>query len=156
MISKVLEILRWVGCGFGFMFAYNYYYAGDVVEAIHVLTPWLVGSVAGLTGIGAIFFYKQGAKALGWKKQTAYHKEVGYFCLSCAFVALGVFFASWGLQAELTILFTFSLFIVMSAINHTYEKIMKKNYSWQNFIRPFATILWVVMLGHLVVSAMMI
>ena len=144
MVAKILEGLRWFGCCVGFYFAYGYYGAGDAVKAIHVLSPWVVGFVAGFTGLGALFFYKYSSEALGWKNQTAFHKEVGYFNLGCAFVAVLVYFLNWGLYADMTIFLTFSLFLIMSSINHSYEVIAKKNYSWQNAIRPILMILWII------------
>jgi hypothetical protein len=52
-------------------------------------------------------------------------------------MATRVFFAHWGIMAELTILFTFLFFFFFSAVNHTFDAIKNKNYKWQNINRPF-------------------
>jgi hypothetical protein len=56
--------------------------------------------------------------------------------LSYAFGAVIVYFADWGIKAELTILFVFFFFFMLSAGNHAIEAIRHKNYKWQNINRP--------------------
>jgi hypothetical protein len=61
--------------------------------------------------------------------------------LSYAFGAVIVYFADWGIKAELTILFVFFFFFMLSAGNHAIEAIRHKNYKWQNINRPFILLL---------------
>lgn len=152
MIAKILEILRILGAAIGFFIAYNRWHTP--IAAIHVLVPWLIISLAGLTGIGSIFFSKETEKSLGWQGQSPFHKEVGYFNIACAVIALIVYLFNWGIHAELTILFTYVLFIIFSAVNHAKEILYKKNYAWQNAIRPILTFLLVAWLLPLLIVAL--
>lgn len=57
---KLLEILRFTGCGVGIFLAY---YFGESPEGIlRIMTPWFVGSVAGLSAVEGLFFSRQPPK----------------------------------------------------------------------------------------------
>jgi hypothetical protein len=43
---------------------------------------------------------------------------------------------NWGIKAELTIFFTFTFFLIFSAVNHAADAVIRKNYKWQNINRP--------------------
>ena len=78
MVIKVFEVLRIVCTGVGFFL--GFYYGRTPGQVIHILTPWVVGSIAGFTGLQALFFPEESTKALGWKTNP-YHMEVGLFCM---------------------------------------------------------------------------
>jgi len=138
MIIKILEILRIAGAIVGCFLAY--YLGNTTEEIISILVPWLVVSIAGLSGIEGLFFAKTAAKATGYEQGSSYQKQSAFAFLALAIMSLIVCFAKWGVYAELTVVLNFLLLIFMSTINHAYQAIVNKNYTWKNLIRPFLTI----------------
>jgi len=138
MIIKFLEFLRIAGAVGGMFIAY--YYGDTPEEALHIMTPILITAIAGLTGLEGLFFSSAGAKAAGFEVGSNYQRQSALAFLSLAIMSLIVYFASWGKMADLTITLTFLMVFVFSAINHTWQIIAEKNYSWKNLNRPFLTI----------------
>lgn len=135
---KLLEILRMLGSGVGIFLAYYY---GDTPEKIlNIMNPWVIGSIAGLSGIEGLFFAKQAAKEKGFEQGSNYQRQSAMAFLSIGLVALLVYFSGWGLYANLSIAITFLLLITLSAINHTVSIFAEHNLKWQNVIRPIFTI----------------
>lgn len=138
MIIKILEFARLAGVLAGYFIAY---FAFDTPEeTLKTLTIWAIVSIAGLSGIEGLFFGKQAAKAKGFEQGSNYQKQTAFAFLAMAIVAIIVVMANWGVMAYLTISFMFLLFLFMSTINHAYQAIANKNYTWNNIIRPFQTL----------------
>ena len=130
MIIKLIEIIRIVGTSFGIFWAY---YAGmnsnePAAAVLHLLVPWVIFSVAGTSGIEGLFFGKQSAKEKGFKNDGNYAFQSRIALLSYGVMAIVVYFANWGVKADLTIMLTFLFFMIFSAINHGYQAFAKKNY----------------------------
>lgn len=140
MIVKILDILRIVLVGVAFYVGYQIGFDDNTYDAkgqLHVMIPIVIVAVAGFSGIEGLLFGKQAALAKGYEVGSNYQKQSAIALLSYAFMAIWVFFAQWGIMAELTILFTFLFFFFFSAVNHTIDAIKNKNYKWQNINRPF-------------------
>lgn len=140
MIVKILDILRIVLVGVAFYVGYQIGFDDNTYDAkgqLHVMIPIVIVAVAGFSGIEGLLFGKQAALAKGYEVGSNYQKQSAIALLSYAFMAIWVFFAQWGIMAELTILFTFLFFFFFSAVNHTFDAIKNKNYKWQNINRPF-------------------
>ncbi len=56
-ICRLLEAARWISVVIGFVLAFGY--GTEPAEALHLLAPWLVGSLAGLTGIESVSWAKR-------------------------------------------------------------------------------------------------
>ena len=136
---KLLEILRMIGSGLGIFL--GYYYGDTPEEILRIMNPWLIGSIAGLSGIEGLFFGKAAAKEKGFEQGSNYQRQSAFAFLTIGIISLLVYFAGWDTYANLTIVLTFLLLLTLSAINHTYSIFAEKNMKWQNMIRPFLTIL---------------
>lgn len=143
MFLKILDISRIVIVSLAFYFGYSIGFAEEVYNAkgqLHIMIPLIIVAIAGTSGFEGLFFGKASAKLKGFETGSNYQKQSAIALLSYAFVAVWVYFAQWGIMAELTILFTFLFFFVFSATNHAIEAIQHKNYKWQNINRPFITL----------------
>lgn len=141
MIIKIIEIIRIAGATFGIFWSY---YAGTSMEmpeqsVLHIMTPWVIVSIAGTSALEGFFFGKQAAAEKGFKDDGNYATQSRIALLSYAVISLVVYFANWGTNAELTIMLTFMFFMFFSAINHGYQAVVNKNYHWANLNRPFLT-----------------
>lgn len=151
-IVTSFEIARYVGIFFGIYFGYAF---GDSPwEILHVLVPWLVISVAGLTGIEGIFLSDTAAESMGRQPGSPYQIQSGMNNLAVAITALIVYLFNWGIYADLTILFVLLIFLFLSAINHAREIFVYKNYKFKNILRPIITIALVIYLLPLIISAL--
>lgn len=143
MIIKIIEIIRIAGASFGIYWAY---YIGmstgtQAESVLHILTPWIIVSIAGTSAIEGLFFGKQAAAEKGFVDDGNYAYQSRIALLSYAVISLVVYFANWGTNAELTIMLTFLFFMVFSAINRGYQAVVHHNYHWANLNRPFLTAL---------------
>lgn len=143
MIIKIIEIIRIAGASFGIYWAY---YAGMSTSTpsesvLHIITPWVIVSLAGTSAIEGLFFGKLSAAEKGFKDDGNYAYQSRIALLSYAIISLVVYFANWGTNAELTIMLTFLFFMFFSAINHGYQAVAHHNYHWENLNRPFLTAL---------------
>lgn len=150
MIIKIIEILRIAGASFGIYWAYNVgLSAPDPASAVlHIMTPWIVFSIAGTSGLEGLFFGKLSAKEKGFENDGNYAYQSRIALLSYGVMSLVVYFMDWGIHADLTIMLTFLFFMVFSAINHGYQAVVNKNYHWQNLNRPFLTLLLIIVLWY--------
>ena len=80
-ICQALEAGRWIGVIAGFGLALRY--RPDSADQLHVLAPWLVGSVSGLTGIESVFLGKAAAQLTGYAP-SAYQRQSGMNNLALA------------------------------------------------------------------------
>lgn len=156
MFLKILDISRIVIVSLAFYIGYSIGFAEEVYNAkaqLHLMIPLMIVAIAGTAGFESIFLGKQAAEAKGYETGSNYQKQSGIALLSYTFVALWVYFAHWGIMAELTILFAFLFFFIFSAVNHTADAIKHKNYKWQNINRPFIMLL---LLAGLIYPLMMV
>lgn len=143
MLIQILDIIRialvaiafYVGYDIGFSDIYN------PIPQLHFMIPVVIVAIAGISGLEGLLFGKQAAIAKGYEAGSNYQKQSAIALLSYAFGSLLVYFADWGIKAELTVLFIFFFFFTMSATNHALEAIRHKNYKWQNINRPFILLL---------------
>lgn len=142
-LLKTFDILRIFIVSLAFYFGYQIGFTNgyDPSAQLHFMIPLIIVAIAGLSGIEGLFFGKSAAEAKGFETGSNYQKQSAIALLSYAAIALLVYFANWGIEAELTILFTFIFFFIFSAVNHGIDAIKRKNYKWQNINRPFITLL---------------
>ncbi|OFY51697.1 MAG: hypothetical protein A2W85_08575 [Bacteroidetes bacterium GWF2_41_31] len=138
MVVKLFEIKRIIAVGLGFFLAY--FYGGSAEEIIHLLLPWLIIPIMGFSAVEGLFFGKDAARAKGYGANSAYQIQTALFFLSITFMSIWLYFVHWGVWSEITLLFTFLLSLLLSAINHTYQAIAHGNYTWNNLIRPIGVI----------------
>jgi len=143
MFIQLLDIIRIVLVGIAFFFGYlvGFGETYDPIAQLHLMIPVVIVAIAGISGIEGLFFGKQAALAKGYETGSNYQKQSAFALLSYAFGALLIYFADWGIKAELSVLFIFFFFFTLSAGNHGLEAIRKKNYKWQNINRPFILLL---------------
>lgn len=143
MLIQLLDIIRIALVAIAFYFGYSIGFAEtyDPVAQLHFMIPVVIVAIAGISGLEGLLFGKKAALAKGYETGSNYQKQSSYALLSYAFGALLVYFAAWGIKAELTILFVFFFFFTLSAANHGMQAIRHKNYNWQNINRPFILVL---------------
>ena len=150
MIIKIIEILRIAGASFGIFWAYNIGMGepDPAAAVLHIMTPWVMFSIAGTSGLEGLFFGKQSAKEKGFVNDGNYAYQSRIALLSYGVMSLVVYFMDWGVQADLTIILTFLFFMFFSAINHGYQAVVHKNYKWANLNRPFLTAMLIAVLWY--------
>ena len=143
MISNIIDVLRILIVFSAFFFGYliGFRNGYNPVIQLHYTIPLLIFAIAGISGIEGLFFGKKAAEAKGFETGSNYQKQSAIASLSYCAISVFVFFAGWGLKAELTILFTFCFFYLFSAVNHGVDAVKNKNFKWQNINRPFITLL---------------
>jgi len=135
-LCHVLEALRWIGVVAGFQLAYL---AGHTPgERLHILTPWVVISVAGLTAVESLFLGRAAARISGYAP-SAYQRQSGMNNLALALTALPVWLLGWGARAEAALLTVLLLFLSLSACNHLASAWRDRNRSLRNWLRPVLT-----------------
>ena len=156
MLIKILEILRIAGVSIGMYISYSIGMATSTPpeSVLHLISPWVLVSIAGTSAIEGIFFGKQSAAEKGFEQGSNYQKQSAFGLLSYAILSLVVYFGKLGTNAEITILLAFMTFMVLSSSNHAYEAIAKKNYKWANLNRPFLTLLLIVGMWYPVVNTL--
>jgi len=137
-ICRALEILRWAGVIVGFQFAFLR--GATPVEQMHILVPWVVGSLAGLTGIESVFFGEAASKSTGYAP-SAYQRQSGFNNLALGATALLVYFLEWGIYAELAVMTILLIFLFLSACNHGWTAWREGNRQVKNLLRPLMTLL---------------
>ena len=147
---KLLEILRFIGCGLGVFLAY--YFGNTPEEILRIMTPWFIGSVAGLSGIEGLFFSEKAAQEKGFEKGSNYQRQNAFWFLSIALIAFIAYIYGWNSYADIALVLVFCLFLILSAINHAYTIYSEKNRAWQNVIRPVLTALLTIVFWHPVTS----
>ncbi|PLX05528.1 MAG: hypothetical protein C0598_14380 [Marinilabiliales bacterium] len=151
MIIKIIEALRIAGTAFGVFWAY---YVGETPqEILNVMTPWVVVSIAGTSGLEGLFFGRQAAIEKGYEQGSNYQTQSAIALLSYGVIALVVYFLKWGTNAELTIVLVFMFFTIFSGVNHARSVIQDKNYKWANLNRPFLAVLLTAVLWYPVVGS---
>lgn len=153
----VLDILRIAAVGIAFFFGYQIGFSGetyDPLSQIHFMVPILIPAVAGTSGLEGLLFSRQSAEGKGFETGSNYQKQSAFAMLSLTAAAFLVYFAQWGLFAELTVLFVFCLFLLLSGINHAMDAVKNRNYRWQNINRPFITLLMLMGLVYPVIQAL--
>ncbi len=143
MLIQLLDIFRIVLVVIAFYVGYDIGFGDtyDPIPQLHLMIPVVIVAIAGISGIEGLFFGNKAALAKGYETGSNYQKQSAFALLSYTFGSLVVYFANWGIFAELTVLFIFLFFFILSAGNHAIEAIRHKNYKWQNINRPFILIL---------------
>ena len=143
MMLKMLDNLRILIVCATFFFGYRIGFAHgyDPIAQLHFMIPLIIIAVAGISGVEGLFFAKMSAEMKGFEVGSNYQRQSAISQMSYASVALLVYILSWGIKAELTIFFAFIFFLVFSAVNHSVDAIIRKNYKWQNINRPIFVLL---------------
>lgn len=149
-ICHILEILRFAGVIAGFAFALQY--GGTPQGQLHILMPWIVISIAGLTGIESIFFGRAAAELSGYAP-SAYQRQSGINNLAVAITALLVFILGWGTYAEAAVLIVLLIFLFFSACNHAWSAIKEHNRNIRNLLRPVMTVLIIIFILPFIIRA---
>ena len=150
-ICHALEILRFAGVILGFALALQY---GHTPQAqLHILSPWIVISLAGLTGIESVFFGRAAAELSGYAP-SAYQRQSGFNNLAVAIVALLVFLLGWGTYAEVTIMSVLLIFLFLSACNHAWSAIREGNLNLRNVLRPIMTVVIIIVIVPFILRAL--
>ncbi|HNY01664.1 MAG TPA: hypothetical protein PKG48_03705 [Bacteroidales bacterium] len=140
MFSNILDILRLAATGAAFFFGYRIGFAGDSYHPeaqLHFMIPLLITVISGISGLEGLLAGDRAARAKGYETGSNYQRQSAFAMITLALVAVGVWLLNWGIQADLTIFFTFLIFHLLSGINHAVDAVKRKNYSWQNINRPF-------------------
>ena len=157
MFSNLLDLFRIIITMGAFFTGYLIGYNGDQYNPeaqLHIMIPMVIVAIAGISGLEGLLAGKKAAAAKGFVSDGNYQRQSAIALLSYAVISLVVCFCNWGIKAELTILFAFFFFFLFSAINHTMDAILRKNYRWQNINRPFLVLLLIAGMIHPVIMVL--
>lgn len=156
MLLQMLDLIRIAGVAVAFFFGYQIGFAGEVynpVAQLHFMIPIIIVVMAGLSGIEGLFFADKSAELKGFEVGSNYQRQSAIALLSYAAASVLVYVFSWGIKAELAVLFSFIFFFFFSGINHGIDAVRRNNYKWQNINRPFMTMLLIAGLIYPVIRA---
>jgi len=136
-ICQALEILRWGCVVAGFQLAYAL--GQGPAERLHILTPWVVGSLAGLSAVESLLLGGAAARLSGYAP-GAYQRQSGLNNLALAATALLVWGLGWGTRAEAAVLVALLVFLSLSACNHAWSAWKENNRRPRNLLRPVLTL----------------
>lgn len=131
-----------------------YFSGGNPQHQIHILMPFIVIGLSGLTGIESLFFGKAAVGITGYKP-SAYQRQSGLNNIAVAITAILVLFLKWGVHAEITILSASLIFFFLSAINHAWSAIKEGNRGLRNLLRPIITSLLLIFTVPFIIRALM-
>ncbi|MEI6681191.1 MAG: DUF6790 family protein [Bacteroidota bacterium] len=156
MVIKLLDILRIVLVLVAFFFGHLIGFTNGYhpVPQLHFMIPVIIVAIAGISGLEGVFLGRRSAAAKGFETGSNYQKQSAIAMLSYPAAAILAWFFNWGIRAELTILFAFIFFFFFSAVNHTIDAVVRKNYRWQNINRPFLTLLIIAGMIYPVIMAL--
>lgn len=156
MLLQLLDIARILGVVATFFFGYSIGFRGeyDPFAQLHFMVPAIIVIIAGISGFEGLFLGERTAAAKGYAADRNYQRQSAFAMLSYAVVAVVVWACNWGIRAELTILFAFMFFLVLSGINHAVSAIRDRNFTWQNINRPFITLVLVSGMAYPVIEAL--
>jgi hypothetical protein len=149
-ICRALEVGRWVGVVAGFAFAFGH--AGAPAERLHILAPWLVVALAGLTGVESVFVGKAAARLTGYVP-SGYRRQSGMNNLALAATALLAFVLDWGPAADVAVTSVLLVLLSPSAGKQLWSTWREGNVRPRSFTRPTATVALVAATLPLVASA---
>jgi hypothetical protein len=149
-ICRALEIMRWIGVVTGFQVAF--FLGRTPPERLHILTPWVVGSLAGLTAVESLFFGRAASRITGYAP-GGYQRQSGMNSLALAVMAVLVWFLGWGTFAEAAVMSILMIFLFLSACNHAWSAWKEQNRNARNLLRPVLTAALIAFALPLVVSA---
>ncbi len=135
-ICHALEALRWIGVVAGFQLAYLL--GSGPRERLHILMPWIVVSLAGLSAVESLLLGRAAARISGYAP-SAYQRQSGMNNLALAVTALIVCFLDWGTLAEAAVLSALLIFLFLSACNHLGSAWLEHNRNFRNWLRPAIT-----------------
>jgi uncharacterized protein DUF6790 len=135
-ICRMIEAARWIGVAAGFALAYGH--GAGPAERLHLLAPWLVGSLAGLTGIESVFLGEAAARLTGYAP-SAYQRQSGMNNLALAATALLAHALDWGAAADVAVVSALLVFLSLSAANHLWSAWRERNLRLRSVARPAAT-----------------
>lgn len=157
MVIKIFEIVRIAGVGLAFFLGYQIGYTGDEYDPIaqlHLMIPITIFFIAGLSGIEGLLFGDETAKAKGFETGSNYQRQSAIALLSYTVISILIWVLEWGLKAELAVLFCFMFFFFFSAVNHSVQAIVQRNFRFSNVNRPFLVILLIAGFYYPVMAAM--
>jgi len=131
-----------------------YFFGNDPQHQLHILMPFVVIGLSGLTGIESLFFGKAAIELTGYT-QSAYQRQSGLNNLAIAITAILVLCFKWGVYAEITILSASLIFFFLSAINHAWSAIKEGNRKLKNLLRPIMTIILLIFTVPFIIRVIM-
>jgi uncharacterized membrane protein YtjA (UPF0391 family) len=149
-IFRIMAVVAVFFAGYSIGFSETY----DPVAQIRFMTPLVIFVVAGISGLEGLLAGKKAAAAKGFTADGNYQRQSALAMVTLPVIAFLVWALRWGTLSELTILFTFLLFFLLSGINHLADAITRKNYAWQNINRLFITLMMVAGFVYPVIMAL--
>ncbi len=137
-LCNLFEIMRWVTVIIGLQL--SYYFDSTQTAQIHILAPWLVIPMAGLTGLESIFLADAARQQSGYAA-SPYQRQSGLNNVALAITAILVFVFGWGEAAELTVVTVLLIFLFLSGCNHAWSAWKENNRTIKNFLRPVMSLI---------------
>ena len=81
--------------------------------------------------IGYLIFTNAVSKSIGWKN-SPFQKELGYFTLSLVMIGVYASYKNDSHETLLLISMVWVMFTILAALNHMYEIVVHRNYSFNN------------------------
>lgn len=137
-LCNAFEISRWVCVIIGIQA--SYFWGSSPAEQIHILAPWLVIPMAGLTGLESVFLGDAARKQSGYAA-SPYQRQSGINNLALAITAILVSVFSWGTGAELAVITVLLVFLLLSGSNHAWSAWKEGNHTVKNLLRPLMSLI---------------
>ena len=142
-LVKLVEVVRILGTGVGFVLAYGFWGDPTPAESIRILALTLALPMCGTCALEGLFLSRATAREKGYASKgepaiNPYQIQNAMWFLAATLVGLG-----WGLfSPDATRAFVLYVvlilgFFLLSAINHSWQAIAHGNRTWQNLDRPF-------------------
>ena len=150
-VNNILESLRWIIVGIGIFL--TFLLGENPVMRLHILEPFLVIPISGLTGVEALFFSKAASEISGYAPGP-YQRQSGMNNLALSISSVLSLILQWGTYAEAALLSTMLIFLTLSAGNHTFSAFKEGNMNKRNIMRPVMTALLLAYSVPLMVQAL--
>lgn len=144
-VSTYLMILTYVVGGAGIALGIYGLTQGGGPKAVHYAVPLAVGAVGVLALLRHSVFHTSDARRAGVETEPFYMIELGFANGAIGILALLVFFGSWGVAAEVALMFTSALYLGMAFFIFL-ARIRSKGFDGGNI---FGLFMWLLQVGFM-------
>ena len=147
-MAGLISIISMLVGAVGIFFGFYYYFSGDLLTSVAIVTVTTVGIVGILAFVRHVIFHRSDAQRLGWETDRPdWMFEVGFANLAFGFMGVLSVLAQWGLRAQALVLFGYGLYLFQAASLHGYRYFTDEKKSPARLWRStMATLLYVVMM----------
>jgi len=149
MKAKLLLFVRYTIGGVGLYLGLAQAHS-DIANAVAIATLMAVGIVGILSFVSHVLLNQQDAKQIGFAaKESSFQYEVGFANLAIGVAAVISYCANWGIRANATLLFVYSLYFLQAGILHVYTAVISNKRRAANLKRAIPTFIFSAALYYL-------